>query len=91
MGRIWRRNVDDVLQNNPNSKSTQPRSTPVEEAAQASSVENKSPQPEMPAQSSALLQKMQDWERHVPPTLASPGLRGTKRTSKPPQRLIKQI
>ena len=87
-GRVWRRHVDDVLQNSPSLKPTESRTPLVEAMAPANSAEvNHHPQP------SVLAAPPQDnvSPKETPPVPASPVLRRSMRSTKPPQRLIEQM
>ena len=87
-GRVWRRHVDDVLQNNPSLKPTESRTPLVEAMAPANSAEvNHHPQPSV----SAAPPQDNVSPKETPPVPASPVLRRSMRSTKPPQRLIEQM
>ena len=87
-GRIWRRHVDDVLQNSPSLKLTESHTPPVEATTTATPAEVvPHPQPTMSADASTSPQDGLGAKETSP----APVLRRSLRTAKPPQRLIEQI
>lgn len=83
-GQIWRRHVDDVLQNNPRATSKEVLKTPEKEATVKKSIQPVLSEASIPPQENS-------GPEEAPPTSASPGLHRPKGTLKLPQRLIKQI
>ena len=87
-GRIWRRHVDDILQNSPSLKPTESHTPPVEATTAATSAEVVPHlQPTMSADASTSPQDGLGAKE----TSSAPMLRRLLRTAKPPQRLIEQI
>ena len=84
-GRVWRRHVDDVLQNSPGTKKAE-SGPPSSETA---TLANPDPQPANPTDANS---HQPDQSAPLDATLASTDSvpRRSSRTSKPPQRLIEE-
>ena len=85
-GRNWRRHADDVLQNTPSFAVTQ--SSSVEVTSDQSTEDNTSPSTES---STPQPEESESVESPSTPTPPTPAPRRSKRTTKPPQRLIEEM
>ena len=91
-GRIWRRHVDDVLQNNSTIKPAEPATPSSVEVPQPSSaVEISHPPPGDTPEFSAPAQDASSQKESAPVPPATPTLRRSSRISKPTQRLIEEM
>ena len=90
-GRIWRRHVDNILQNNPTIKPAEPATPSVEVPRPSSAVEISHAPPGDIAESSAPVQDASRRKESAPVPPASPTLRRSSRISKPTQRHIEEM
>ena len=85
-GRVWRRHVDDILQNNSHSKTSESGVASLETATPVVPIPQPIIAPETsshPPDNSAQLE--------TTPTSSSPVLRRSSRSHRPPQRLIEEM
>ena len=88
-GRIWKRHVDDVLQNTPSAQTTAPSTASPEPTQANATVGDTHIQPAASAEPSTLSHA--DSEPKEASLCASPELCQSRRAQTPPHRLIEQI
>ena len=88
-GRIWKRHVDDVLQNTPSAQTTAPSTASPEPTQANATVGDTHIQPAASAEPSTLSHA--DSEPKEASLCASPELCQSRHAQTPPHRLIEQI